>query len=55
MDPLHFQYLKMMRLYYSGVLEDSIFRIVFSIVHCVKYLVLKKPLFCMTVDSTVSE
>lgn len=43
MDPLHFQYLKTMRLYYSGVLEDSIFRIVFSIVHCVKYLVLKNP------------
>lgn len=26
----------------SGVLEDSIFRIVVSIVHCIKNLVLKK-------------
>ena len=40
MDPLHFQYLKMMRLsYLPEVLEDSIFRVVFVVVHCIKYLV----------------
>lgn len=37
-DPLHFQYLKMMRLSYSEDLEDSIFRTVFPVVHCIKYL-----------------
>ena len=37
-DPLHFQYLTMMRLSYSEVLEDSIFRTVFPVAHRIKYL-----------------
>ena len=40
MDPWHFQYLNMMRLCYSEVLEGSgVFRTVFPVVHWIEYLV----------------
>lgn len=40
MDPWHFQYLNMMRLCYSEVLEGSgVFRTVFLVIHCIEYLV----------------